>query len=111
MPKRGCGGDGARGRAADRTEDGLALCIILALTLAVVGSKLAFEQIQNHFATVISSGILRRWLGSSPRFLPKGRSDLLLWLDQPIGAMRQSAVRVPRDIGLELDRPSGLARK
>src|ERR1700726_4779971 len=33
----------------------LALRIILALTLAVVGSKLAFEQIQNHLATVVSS--------------------------------------------------------
>ncbi len=32
----------------------LALRIILALTLAVVGSKLAFEQIQNRLATVIS---------------------------------------------------------
>jgi uncharacterized membrane protein YfcA len=33
----------------------LALRIILALTLAIVGSKLAFEQIQSHLATVISS--------------------------------------------------------
>jgi uncharacterized membrane protein YfcA len=33
----------------------LALRIILALTLAVVGSKLAFEQIQSRLATVVSS--------------------------------------------------------
>jgi uncharacterized protein len=33
----------------------LALRIILALTLAVVGSKLAFEQIQNRLATIVSS--------------------------------------------------------
>ncbi len=33
----------------------LALRIILALTLAVVGSKLAFEQIQNRLATAVSS--------------------------------------------------------
>jgi uncharacterized protein len=33
----------------------LALRIILALTLAVVGSKLAFEQIQSHLATVVSA--------------------------------------------------------
>ena len=33
----------------------LALRIILALTLAVVGTKLAFEQIQNHLATVVFS--------------------------------------------------------
>jgi uncharacterized membrane protein YfcA len=33
----------------------LALRIILALTLTVVGSKLAFEQIQNRLATVVSS--------------------------------------------------------
>jgi len=33
----------------------LALRIILALTLAIVGSKLAFEQIQNRLATVVSS--------------------------------------------------------
>ena len=32
-----------------------ALRIILAVTLAVVGSKLAFEQIQSHLATVVSS--------------------------------------------------------
>jgi uncharacterized membrane protein YfcA len=33
----------------------LVLRIILALILAVVGSKLAFEQIQNHLATIASS--------------------------------------------------------
>jgi uncharacterized membrane protein YfcA len=33
----------------------LALRIILAVTLAVVGSRLAFEQIQNHLATVVFS--------------------------------------------------------
>ena len=33
----------------------LALRIILALTLAVVGSKLAFEQTQNRLATLVSS--------------------------------------------------------